>query len=151
VGLLLATVAVAVGCGGESGASEEQVARERKDAADQARQQERIRQLEREIKRDRNGRRSSGSGGGTKSRPSNTGGIPQQAAPSGKDCGGGVSANANTTCSFALNVRDEYRSSGGSSVIEVYSPVTKLSYTMSCGGSSVTTCTGGNNASVTIR
>ncbi len=58
--------------------------------------------------------------------------------------------NAGTTCSFALNVAEQYRASGGASTIQVYSPVTKQTYTMSCVGASATTCTGGNNASVTF-
>ena len=44
--------------------------------------------------------------------------------------------NAGTTCSFALNVAEQYRASGGASTIEVYSPVTKQTYTMSCVGAS---------------
>ncbi|HEX4625888.1 MAG TPA: hypothetical protein VH231_15680 [Solirubrobacteraceae bacterium] len=67
------------------------------------------------------------------------------------DCGSGVTANnGGTTCSFALNVAEQYRASGGASAIQVYSPVTKQTYTMSCVGASTTTCTGGNNASVTF-
>jgi hypothetical protein len=63
------------------------------------------------------------------------------------NCGNGVTAGPNTSCSFAANVRDEYYSSG-SSVINVFSPVTGRSYTMYCTTGSPHACTGGNNASV---
>ena len=72
-------------------------------------------------------------------------------AAAGGSGGSGVTANnGGTTCSFALNVAEQYRASGGASAIQVYSPVTKQTYTMSCVGASTTTCTGGNNASVTF-
>lgn len=66
-------------------------------------------------------------------------------------CGGGLSVNSVTTCPFARNVRDSYQSSGGASVIEVYSPVTKQTYTMNCSGGVPTVCRGGNGAVVYIR
>lgn len=68
------------------------------------------------------------------------------------DCGGGVSAgNSATSCPFARNVADEFRASGGQSVIEVYSPVTGRTYTMSCTGAGPVRCTGGNGAVVLVR
>jgi peptidoglycan hydrolase-like protein with peptidoglycan-binding domain len=69
-----------------------------------------------------------------------------------KDCGGGVFAGSSTSCEFAQNVREKYFSVPGDSVeIDVYSPVTKQSYTMACvrTGDWVT-CRGGNNAVVTF-
>jgi peptidoglycan hydrolase-like protein with peptidoglycan-binding domain len=69
-----------------------------------------------------------------------------------KDCGGGVFAGPNTSCPFAQNVREKYFSVPGDSVeIDVYSPVTQQTYTMSCvrTGDRVT-CRGGNNAVVTF-
>jgi len=129
------------GCGGE----DERIARERKEAADQARQQERLRQLEKELARDR---RQSGKDSGQQSAPT----APAAPSPSGgSPCGGGLSVGPNTSCSFAQNVRDAYRESGGGSSIRVYSPVTKQTYTMSCTTGSRTVCTGGNNASVYFR
>lgn len=74
---------------------------------------------------------------------------PPPATPS--TCGGGVSVNGATSCSFAQNVATEYRSSGGASSIDVYSPVTHQSYTMSCSSGVPTVCRGGNNAVVYIR
>lgn len=67
-----------------------------------------------------------------------------------KHCGGGVFAGSSTSCEFAQNVREKYFSVPGDSVeIDVYSPVTKQTYTMACvrAGDRVT-CRGGNNAVV---
>jgi hypothetical protein len=67
-----------------------------------------------------------------------------------KNCGDGVSAGPNTSCPFAKNVHDEYFSVPGDSVeIDVHSPVTGKTYTMSCvrTGDRVT-CRGGNQAVV---
>ncbi len=56
-----------------------------------------------------------------------------------------------TTCQFAEAVRREYiRHSfrNGPVRLDVFSPVTKQSYVMSCDGGDVVRCTGGNNAVV---
>jgi hypothetical protein len=69
----------------------------------------------------------------------------------GTDCGGGVHAGPNTSCPFARNVRKAYDAAPGTTAsMRVFSPVTHLTYTMSCAaaGSGVT-CSGANNASVT--
>lgn len=71
-------------------------------------------------------------------------------APSGSDCGAGISVNAATSCPFARNVASAYAESGGST-IEVWSPVTGRYYTMNCSGAMPVVCTGGNNARVEIR
>ena len=75
----------------------------------------------------------------------------RRSAPAGGSCGGGISVNGATSCAFAANVRDEYRSSGGSPSITVFSPVTQITCTMSCSGSGPVTCRGGNGAVVTFR
>jgi hypothetical protein len=88
--------------------------------------------------------------------------APAVSAPSGSyECtntGGGflsrsaVGSNV-TSCEFASAVRSSYLSAGGdggSKVVRAYSPVTGRSYTMSCSGGSVVTCTGGDNAVVYI-
>ena len=62
------------------------------------------------------------------------------------NCGNGITAGPNTSCSFASNVRDSYYASN-SSVVRVFSPVTGRSYTMYCTTGSPHACTGGNNAS----
>jgi PBP1b-binding outer membrane lipoprotein LpoB len=78
-----------------------------------------------------------------------------QAAPAKAQttsCNGNVSAAANTTCAFALNVESAYYSSGGGySTVSVYSPVTGLYYAMTCTPGVPTVCRGGNNAVVYIR
>lgn len=66
-------------------------------------------------------------------------------------CGNGLSVNSVTSCPFAESVRDAWESSGGSSVIEAYSPVTGELYTMTCSGGAPVVCSGGNNARVYIR
>ncbi|MBB1026364.1 serine/threonine protein kinase [Dietzia sp. DQ11-38-2] len=86
----------------------------------------------------------------------------QPAAPSGSfvcsNVGGGPLAHSAvgssvTSCEFAVSVRSTYLASGGNGgpmTIDAYSPVTGATYTMSCSGGPVVTCTGGNNAVVYI-
>jgi len=76
--------------------------------------------------------------------------APRSSGPSA-NCGDGVSVSSTTSCPFGRNVASEYRNSGGASTIEVYSPVTRQDYTMSCSGGVPTVCRGGNNAIVYIR
>jgi hypothetical protein len=64
-----------------------------------------------------------------------------------RDCGGGLTAGARTSCPFADNVRATYEQSG-SGVLDVYSPTTGQTYRMYCTSSSPHVCTGGNGASV---
>lgn len=71
--------------------------------------------------------------------------------PQPESCGEGLSVNSVTSCPFARAVRDEYERTGGASSIEVYSSVTKQSYTMTCSGGGPVVCRGGNGAVVTIR
>lgn len=67
-------------------------------------------------------------------------------------CGGTVSAGANTTCAFALNVASScLYNGGGSATFEVWSPITSRYYTMSCTPGVTTVCRGGVNAVVYIR
>jgi septal ring factor EnvC (AmiA/AmiB activator) len=74
------------------------------------------------------------------------------AQPTMTACDGNVSAAANTSCAFALNVENAfYASGGGYTTVSVYSPVTGLYYTMTCVPGVPTVCTGGNNAVVDIR
>jgi peptidoglycan hydrolase-like protein with peptidoglycan-binding domain len=69
-----------------------------------------------------------------------------------QDCGGGVFAGPNTSCQFANNVRAAYFSVPGDSVeVDVFSPVTGKTYTMSCVKTdNRVTCRGGNEAVVTF-
>ncbi len=72
--------------------------------------------------------------------------------PAVTDCGGGVAAGADTSCSFALNVAASYTGAGAD---YAYSPVTGLNYTMTCNGGEgaldTVTCTGGDNALVDFQ
>lgn len=78
--------------------------------------------------------------------------LVQPVAPQGTPCGANVSAGANTSCSFALNVADAYLSQGGGTQsVVVYSPVTGQNYTMNCVSGVPVVCSGGNNAVVYIR
>jgi hypothetical protein len=158
-----AGMAVATGCGGSnddhdksvaSVAVQEALAQERQRQEDAA-QKAKLKQLQQKLHDERgksDAQKAAGAAAGGSSGSSGSQGGGSQGGSSGgtHSCGSGVTAAASTTCSFALNVADTYRQSGGSSTIEVYSPVTKRTYTMNCTGSSTTTCTGGNNASVTF-
>jgi serine/threonine protein kinase len=53
-----------------------------------------------------------------------------------------------TSCPFAENTQSAYAEANGSDSLSVYSPVTGKTYAMSCKGTSLITCTGGNNAAV---
>jgi hypothetical protein len=66
------------------------------------------------------------------------------------DCGGGLTAGPNTSCPFAENVQTAYNDAPGAfATLQVFSPVTNQTYTMSCApaGAGVT-CSGANDASV---
>jgi hypothetical protein len=63
------------------------------------------------------------------------------------NCAAGVTAGANTSCPFALSVRDAYDRHGPGTVI-AYSPVTRRTYAMFCSRTAPVVCTGGDDASV---
>jgi hypothetical protein len=93
-------------------------------------------------------RERAGSGSG-----SSSSGGGASAPARGNPCGGGVYAGPNTSCPFALNVRDAYMDAPGSRAsVRVFSSVTGTTYTMDCrpAGNAIT-CSGGNGASVTIE
>jgi hypothetical protein len=88
---------------------------------------------------------------------------PRRQSPGGaefvNDCGGDVWANSNTSCPFAQNVREKwhenYPEGADGGEIDVLSPVTGQTYTMTCGavgggsgGQAGMICRGGNNAAV---
>ena len=76
----------------------------------------------------------------------------QPVQPAGTSCGSNVSAGANTSCPFALNVAAAYlNQGGGTQSVVVYSPVTGQNYTMNCVAGVPSVCSGGNNAVVYIR
>jgi hypothetical protein len=149
VGGVTAIAMTMAACGGNGKLSDEQVTSVKSEAlkefkAEQRQRdaEKRLRELDREITRlnkqkARSAPGSPGSGGGN--------------TPSTSSCGGGLSVNSVTSCPFAANVADSYRSSGGASIIDVYSPVTGRTYTMNCSGGVPVACSGGNGAAVYIR
>lgn len=59
--------------------------------------------------------------------------------------------NSDTSCEFAMNTAETYHSVGnGSNPFSVYSPVTGVTYTMTCTAAG-SVCQGGNNALVYLR
>lgn len=141
----IATLALlASGCGGSS---EGEIERARNEGAEQARQSERIERLREEVGELNGKGGGTGSSGSPSSGGSSSGSSGSVAGGATSTCGDGVSVGPNTSCPFAFRVADAYRSSG-SSVVDVYSPVTGKTYTMTCTSGSPHVCTGGNDASV---
>lgn len=131
-------------CGGDSGASQEELDRARKEGVAKARQQAKITDIEKQLKSlKKNGRSSQGS-------PPPPG-EPSTASSGGStSCGGSLSVGPNTTCGFAANVEADYYSEvgSGSGSVYSYSPTTGRYYTMYCSAGAPHVCTGGNDASV---
>lgn len=150
----IAAAGTLAACGGQDEPSAEQVAEIRREVLRELRAEQRQRAADRKLKdlerqlralkrRERRKPAKPPAAGG--------GSAPAQSASSGSSCGGGLSVNSVTSCPFAQNVAEAYRGSGGASSIDVYSPVTGTTYTMSCGGGVPVVCTGGNGAAVYIR
>lgn len=127
-------------CGG-SDASEEELNKARKQAANHVHKEERLRKLEKELDHIKRG------GSSTTAPGPPTSSTSAPSTPS--SCGGELSVGSATTCPFAQNVQSVYfeEIGSGSGTIEVYSPVTGRFYSMYC-TASPHECTGGNNASV---
>lgn len=142
--LLLATAFAA--CGGDSGASQEELDQARTEGEEQALQQAKIEDIEKQLKslrkKNKNGRPSTAP-------PPSSSGSPA-ASGGNSSCGGGLSVGPNTSCGFAANVEADYFSEigSGSGSVYSYSPTTGRYYTMYCSAGSPHVCTGGNNASV---
>jgi serine/threonine protein kinase len=60
----------------------------------------------------------------------------------------GLWVNAYTTCPFAQNTRSAYAEANGAHEVESYSAKTGLTYEMTCSGTALVTCKGGNDARV---
>ena len=128
---------------GDSGASQEELDRARKEGAAKAQQEEKITDIEKQLKSlKKNGRASQGS-----PPPSESGSVASGGSTS---CGGSLSVGPNTTCGFAANVEADYYSEigSGSGSVYSYSPTTGRYYTMYCSAGTPHVCTGGNDASV---
>lgn len=149
--LLTAIAGLAIG---GCGSSAEEQAQARKQAAEQKRLKAKAAELEGEIKQLKAQQRQIA---GAQTRQGTTGGPATTQAPGGtpagpsRDCGGGVAAGPDTSCAFALNTAKEWVDTSGGTTLQVYSPATKLSYTMKCStGGQGTTCKGGKGAIVYI-
>ncbi len=75
--------------------------------------------------------------------PPDQSGLPANAV----SCTPFIYVGPKTSCPFAREVADKWKSSGDT-VIEAHSSVTGITYTMTCTGSEPVTCRGGNNAVV---
>lgn len=133
------------GCG-DSGASSEEIEAAQKEGAVKAHQEERIREIQKELKALRKN-------GGSAKGAASAGAPAPEGRPSSSgsgNCGGSVSANSVTTCGFAENVQDAYYSEigSGSGTVIAYSPTTGQTYSMYCSAGSPHECTGGNDAAV---
>ncbi len=129
---------------GDSGASQEELDRARNEGAAKAQQEEKIDDIEKQLKSlKKNGRASQGS-----PPPSSESGSV--ASGGSTSCGGSLSVGPNTTCGFAANVEADYYSEigSGSGTVYSYSPTTGRYYTMYCSAGTPHVCTGGNDASV---
>jgi serine/threonine kinase PknH len=82
------------------------------------------------------------------SRPQKKKSLESQLPPNSSPCSKGLWVNSDTTCPFAENTRSAYAEANGAEKIQVYSPVTGLTYEMTCTGSPLVTCTGGDHAAV---
>jgi hypothetical protein len=129
------------GCATDNSDREQRI---REEAERQGRQEERLRQLEDEVKQQRKGG-GSATGATTTTTP-NTAASKQTG-----NCGGGIVTNSNTTCDFARNVAAEYGKQSGAGTVSAYSPATGKTISMSCEGASPVVCTGGDNARVELR
>lgn len=146
--LLLAALAVlslALAACGDSGASQEEIEAARQQGAAKAKQQAKISQIQKELKELKKGK------GGTAAAAAGSSPAPEGSSSSGSgNCGGSLSANANTTCGFAANVQQAYfeEIGSGSGTVVAYSPTTGQSYSMYCTAGSPHECSGGNDAAV---
>lgn len=133
-----------LGCG-DSGASQDEIEAARQQGAAKARQQAKIRQIQKELKELKKGK-SGTTPAGASPAPE---GVPAT-PPSPGNCGGSLSANENTTCGFAENVQAAYfeEIGSGAGTVIAYSPTTNVTYSMYCTAGSPHVCTGGNDAAV---
>jgi hypothetical protein len=148
--VLLCLGLFAYGCGGDDGATQDQLDAAREEGAKEAEQQAKVNQLQKQVNQLRKkSNQGNGQNGGSQSQSGGSGGSGSSGGPV-SSCAGGVQVGPNTSCDFAMNVAGEKGSNPGASSISAYSPVTGQYYTMSCGpwSGGGTVCTGGNGASV---
>jgi hypothetical protein len=137
VGILAAVVSAC----GASGASQEELSEAKQAGAAHAREQDRIKQIQHELRALRHGE-GGGSAHSSEGAGSSSGGS--------SSCGGDLSVNSVTTCPFAENVQSAYYDEvgSGSGAVYAYSPSTGQGYSMYCTAGTPHECTGGNDAAV---
>jgi hypothetical protein len=137
-------LALAVSACGGSGASQEELDQAKRAGAAHAREQARIKSIQRELRALRHGQPSSAAG----AVPPSSGGS--SSAGGSSNCGGELSVNSVTSCPFAENVQSAYYEEigSGSGSVNAYSPATHRSYTMYCTDGTPHECTGGNGAAL---
>lgn len=128
---------------GDSGASQEELNQAKRAGAAHAREQTRIKQIQHELRKLRQGK-----GGTPVPLPSGSG--SGSTSGGGSTCGGELTVGPSTTCPFAENVEAAYfdEIGSGSGTVLAYSPVTEKTYSMYCTAGTPHVCTGGNEASV---
>lgn len=139
----------AYGCGGDDGATQDQLDAARAEGRKEAQDQAKMDQLQNQVKQLQQ-QANQGSGeanqGNSGSDQSSSSGIAGPVA----SCADGVQVGPNTSCSFAMNVAGEKGSNPDATTISAYSPVTGENYTMACapwaGGGTV--CSGASGAVV---
>jgi hypothetical protein len=135
------------GCG-SSGASQEELQAARQAGAKKAREQQKIQQIQKELKalRKHGGSAQAAAPGSSVSPAPESSGSTSGSG----NCGGSLSANEYTTCGFAENVENAYfeEIGSGSGTVSAYSPTKEQWYSMYCTAGSPHECTGGNNAAV---
>jgi len=154
-GIVVCTITLALGvglaaCGGDDSASKQEIREaehrgERRGRVDRM-ENEKQRQLEREIKAIRKGQQD----GPPDAVPLSSGGSsPAPPESERSSCGGSLSVGPDTSCPFAENVRVAYESEigAGPGTIYAYSPANNEVYEMSCTGAPHE-CTGAISASV---
>jgi hypothetical protein len=160
--LLVAVGLVIGGCGGGSGASQQEIAQAEKHARQVKTEKEKERRLERKLeqlerenreakkrrqeklKQEQKGREEAHVEPPAESTPA------PPSTPSGTDCGGGVIAGPETSCGFALETRYEYEREigAGSGSIEAWSEANEEWYPMYCTEGTEHECSGAISATV---
>jgi hypothetical protein len=131
------------GCGGSdsSNATPAELNQARKEGAQQERQKQKLRDIQKQLKNLKRGQQGQ--------TPPPSGSAP--VTPTGSSsCGGDLSVSGPTTCGFAANVESDYRSQigSGSGTVYSYSPAKNQTYAMNCTAGTPHVCTGGTDASV---
>lgn len=148
LGATLSALAIlASGCG----ASPQEQAQARKQAAEKRRLEKKAAGLEEEIRQLKAQQKQlTAPQAGPEASPTTTAASPGPAGPS-SDCGGGVAAGPRTSCAFALNTAREWVDTSGGTTLQVYSPTTRVTYTVKCATDRRgTTCKGGRGDIVYI-